>query len=833
MIGAGSRVGGFPLVLVSPSNYGCTYCASHTLSRVAKPAAPIVSGNPSEWFPSHALATHLQKGVIPVLLPSTVTLIHANKNSLLDGSLMGGDRVPWGGIMRFFSFLGLAGLVGGLVLAPAPRADEGMWMPSQLPDLAADLEAAGLEVDASSLGNLTAYPMGAVIWLGGCTASFVSAQGLVVTNHHCAYGSIQHNSTEENNILEHGFLARSFEDELPAAPGSRVLVTVAVEDVTERILASVPAGASGRERYEAIEAAEKRLIAECEAAQVGVRCRIRSFYGGVLYQLFTQLEIRDVRLVYAPPRSVGKYGGDIDNWMWPRHTGDFAFLRAYVGPDGMPADPSPDNFPYHPETWLKVSIDGVADGDFVMVAGYPGRTSRYRLSDEVHNRVQWYYPQAAAVYGARLQSIERAVERYPDARLKMEPAIAGLNNTTKNYAGMIEGFANTDVVSAKRNLEEALQAWIAEDPQRQGRYGSALDELRALVAQEQEDRERDLYWGTVSRWPLLQAARRLYRLAQERQKPDLEREPGYQQRDLRWIRRSLERMERRYDARVDRMVIEDAIRIYATLDPEKRVRAFDAFLGIGDDEIDHGRLGRVLDAMYANTTLEDLDVRLELMAARAEDLESSQDPFMQLAVALYPATLAMEAEEEALQGAFKETRPRFMEALIAYEKSLGIEVYPDANSTLRVTTGHVMGYVPHDGIYYTPFTTLRGLLQKETGAEPFDSPAALLAAIGAEDHGPYASLALGSVPVNFLSTLDTTGGNSGSPTLNGRGELVGLLFDGVWESLLADWHYEAETVRSIHTDVRYMLWVMDRVDGAHRLLEEMGIEPSFGPNAGR
>jgi hypothetical protein len=258
-------------------------------------------------------------------------------------------------------------------------ADEGMWMPGQLPELGETMKAAGLEVEAASLADLTAHPMGAVIWLGGCTASFVSDRGLVVTNHHCAYGSIQHNSTEENNILESGFLARSLEEELPAAPGSRVLVTTRVEDVTDRILAAVPEGARGKARYDAIEAAEKALVAECEEPD-GVRCRVRSFYGGVLYQRFTQIEIRDVRLVYAPARSVGKYGGDVDNWMWPRHTGDFSFLRAYVGPDGRPADAAPENVPYRPKDWLRVSPGGLDDGDFVMVAGYPGRTNRYRLA---------------------------------------------------------------------------------------------------------------------------------------------------------------------------------------------------------------------------------------------------------------------------------------------------------------------------------------------------------------------------------------------------------------------------------------------------------------------
>jgi hypothetical protein len=671
-----------------------------------------------------------------------------------------------------------------------------------------------------------------------------------VTNHHCAYGSIQHNSTEANNILEHGFLARTLADELPAAPGTRVLVTSRIEDVTARILAAVPAGARGKERFDAIEAAEKALVAECEAEE-GVRCRVSPFYGGVIYQLITQLEIRDVRLVYAPARSVGKYGGEVDNWMWPRHTGDFSFFRAYVGPDGRPADPSAENVPYRPRWWLRVSPAGVADGDFVMVAGYPGRTNRYSLADEVEDNVHWYYPTSIRVNRELLAHIERALAQYPDARLKLAPMLAGINNRTKNNEGMLAGFDRVDVVAAKRDFEGRLAAWIAADPDRQARYGSVLPELRALVARDQQSRERDLYWGIARRWPMLSAATTLYRLAQERAKPDLERQPGYQERDLRRIRERMERIETSYDARVDRLLALDRIEMYATLPAAQRVAAFDRYFGIvapatGDAdnrrqagaeagnagetalaEAELDGLNRMLDTMYAETRLDDLGTRLTWMDAPVETFEASEDPFIRLAIALYPTDLELENEDEALRGDFEEARPRFMEALIAYQRSQGVPVYPDANGTLRVTYGHVAGYAPMDGVRYEPFTSIEGILEKDTGVDPFDSPPALLAAIRSGKGGPYVLAELGSVPVDFLSTLDTTGGNSGSPTLNRRGELVGLLFDGAWESLLSDYDYEPERVRSIHADVRYMLWVMDRVDGAHRLLEEMGLVPSF------
>ena len=245
------------------------------------------------------------------------------------------------------------------ILAVVGFADEGMWTPDQLPAIGAALEAAGLETPPANFADLTGDPMGAIVSLGGCSASFVSPEGLIATNHHCAYGTIQFNSSEDNNLLENGFLAANRADELPAAPGARAFVTLAVDDVTDRIEAAIPDGARGQARFSAVEEAEKTLIADCEKTP-GHRCKVSSFHGGVVYRLYDQLEIRDLRLAYAPPSSIGKYGGDIDNWMWPRHTGDFSIYRAWVGPDGEPADPSPDNIPYRPKHWLRIGVDGYA-----------------------------------------------------------------------------------------------------------------------------------------------------------------------------------------------------------------------------------------------------------------------------------------------------------------------------------------------------------------------------------------------------------------------------------------------------------------------------------------
>ncbi len=717
-------------------------------------------------------------------------------------------------------------LSGALVLAmftPA-FADEGMWMPQQLPSLENRLEALGLELDPEALADLTAHPMGAVISLGGCTASFVSPQGLVVTNHHCAYGSIQYNSSEERNLLEEGFLAGDFDAELPAAPGSRIYVTESIEDVTARINAAIPGNASGAERFDAIETTEKALIAQCESTP-GYRCKVYAYHGGLFYYLVRQLEIRDVRLVYAPSHHIGKFGGDVDNWMWPRHTGDFSFYRAYVGPDGAPADYSEENVPYEPRHWLTVSTQGLDRGDYVMVAGYPGNTDRYRLAAEVKNAFEWVYPTRRKAYLEWLGVIEKATADNEAAAIRYASLVAGLNNVVKNYQGKMEGYAEVGTLSRKLSRDAALAEWIHADAERERQYGDALKELEALVARDIATQERDLRYGLATNSSLLEAAETLYRLSIEKQKPDAEREPGYQQRDLPRLRADLVQIERRFAPEVDKAVWKNFILDYAQLPARQRVESFDRFFGIASSGFGEEALTEQLDRMYAATALDETQARLAWLERDPEAFRQSDDPFIELAVATYEANRRLEDAREALAGEFAAARPRYMEALIAWKDSLGEPVYPDANGTLRVTFGTVQGYEPRDAVRYLPFTTLAGIVEKHRGEWPFDVPLDLLDAIGEGDYGPYFDRDVNSVPVNFLANLDITGGNSGSPTLNEEGELVGLIFDMTYEGIISDWDYAPEQVRSIHVSALYMLFVMDKVDGADRLLVEMGIEP--------
>ena len=335
-------------------------------------------------------------------------------------------------------------------------ADEGMWMPQQLPQIAKQLKAAGLKLDPASLTRLTEFPMNAIVSLGGCSASFVSPQGLVATNHHCVYDSVAANSTPQRDLLANGFLAHNLGEELPAAPGSRVYVTRAVTNVSDQIISPAVAALSGKARVDAMEKNEKALVAACEQ-DPGHRCNVYAYYGGLEFYLIKQLEIRDVRLVHAPPEGVGKFGGDTDNWMWPRHTGDYGFFRAYVSKDGKAADYSADNVPYKPTSFLKIATQGVKEGDFIMALGYPGRTNRHRLPSEVAFTFDWNYPAYVKLTGERLAIVARETKSSDDTRLKYAAFVASNNNYFKNRKGMLTSYEGSDMLARKTGGAQRAQ----------------------------------------------------------------------------------------------------------------------------------------------------------------------------------------------------------------------------------------------------------------------------------------------------------------------------------------------------------------------------------------
>ncbi len=707
----------------------------------------------------------------------------------------------------------------------AAQADEGMWMPQQLPQVAKQLKAAGLKLDPATLTKLTEFPMGAIVSLGGCSASFVSPQGLVVTNHHCVYNSIAVNSKPERDLLANGFLAKTLDEELPAAPGSRVYVTEEVANVTDQIITPEVAKLSGKARIDAIEKNQKKLVADCEQS-AGYRCTVASFYGGLEFYRLKQLEIRDVRLVHAPPAGVGKFGGDTDNWMWPRHTGDYGFYRAYVSKDGKAAEFSKDNVPYKPKHVLKIADPSASakEGDFVMVLGYPGRTNRHRLPSEVESTFTWNYPAFVQASGDTLAIIERETKNDPAAKLKYAGQVAGVNNYYKNRKGMLTSYANSDFLQRKTAEHNALKAWVNANPARKAQYAADIEQAEQLIAERDAGAKKSFYLG-YAQPKFLSSARSLYRLANERAKPDAERKTGFQERDLQRWNAIVAGQDRTYDEKVDKALVLHFLSKYNAQPANEHDAAFDAALGIKPG-MSEAELKGALDRVYAGSKLANTAERTAWLNKSPADFQASNDSFIKAAVAMYDASMRDEAKEEELAGKIQQAYGNYMRAKIAYMNSKGQAVYPDANGTLRVTFGKVTGRdVGADGTgSWTAFTTPKGIVAKHTGEGEFNAPAAQLAAIQAKDFGKYVDPKLKTVPVNYLATLDITGGNSGSAALNAKGELIGLAFDGTLDSIISDWDFNKAMTRSIQVDSRYMLWNMKHVDKADNLLKEMGVQ---------
>ena len=723
------------------------------------------------------------------------------------------------------------------LLSAAARADEGMWMPQQIPQLAERLKAMGFRGDPNAFADLTGQPMGAIVSLGGCSASFVSPDGLIVTNHHCVMGALQFNSTPQKNLMEDGFLATAREQELTAGPGSRVYVTTSVRDVTDKITGKIDPKIDDRARHEVIERRLKERTAACE--RDGRRCRVASFFDGLKYFEHAQMEVQDVRLVYAPAAGIGNFGGETDNWQWPRHTGDWSFYRAYVSPRGTSVPYAKENVPFKPKHWLKVSPEGVAPGDLVFVAGYPGRTQRFATYAQTKELAEWTFPRTVRRNTELIALLDAVGKKSKETEIRVATRKRGLNNTLTNRKGVLEGFKKGNLLGKKEGMEKDLAAWIAADPQRQKRYGDVLAGMNAIQVEKEKTRDRDVtvydligMGGPMTGGgsSLLPAAHTLYVLSLERPKKDFDREPEYQERNWSRIRDAQDRLQRSYDPDADRALLRYLLVEASRLPARQRIEALDKEAGFaaGMSEAEAGRkIDALCDRLFAGTKLGDRATRLALLDKSTAEILAAKDPMIGLAVALHPLWQANRDRAKTREGAYDRLGARYAEAML--EKSGGLTA-PDANATLRVTYGRILGVAERDGLIYSPQTTLAGVAEKATGAGEFNAPKKELDAIAAQKAGkktPYADAKLGSVPVNFLSTVDTTGGNSGSATLNAKGELCGLLFDGTYDTVASDYLYDTEKTRSIHVDSRYMLWTMSEVDGATNLLKEIGEAPSL------
>jgi len=571
----------------------------------------------------------------------------------------------------------------------AAHADEGMWMPSQLPSIAKQLRAAGFKGNPQDLAELARPPMSAVVKVGGASGAFVSRDGLLLTNHHVAFGVIQYNSGKaadgsQRDLIGNGYIAADRAAELPANPDYRVLVTTGFDKVTDRILADAR-GKTGRAYYDAIDAATKAVVSECEQ-DAGYRCSVANMYYGTDFYRIKQLELRDIRLVYAPPRAIGNYGDEIDNFMWPRHTGDFTLLRAYVGRDGKPADHSPDNVPYVPPAHLQIATDPVKAGDFAMLAGYPGVTFRHRMADEFANQIDWQLPSRVALFDGLIRTVEQASAGDAEATVRYAAQVQSLKNTLKRAQGELDGLRRSDAVRVRRDDEAAMLAWLSAQPDAAATRAD-IDAAKAQLDAGRAMRDRDQLLGAIrSQTQLLRAALTVHRLALERAKPDAQRESGYQQRDETLLAGQLRQVQRRYVPTVEKALLADLLRQYQALPAAQHVAEFDAVFGTAPGATPEQVRAR-LDALYAGTGLGEEATRMATMQADAATLAASRDTLLQAAVTLQPAILRLEDEAKARDGELARLRPAYMRALIGYRRSQGRAVYPDANSPLPASFG--------------------------------------------------------------------------------------------------------------------------------------------------
>ena len=673
-------------------------------------------------------------------------------------------------------------------------ADEGMWLLPYIKKMnEKDMKAHGCKLKAEDIysAEKSSLKDAIVIFGGGCTGEIVSPNGLLFTNHHCGYDAIQKLSSVEHDYLKDGYWAMNYSEELPAE-GLSVKFVRHIFDVTADIMGTVPSTAGQEEYLKIVVANKKALIAQLEAKYPGMLVTIPGFFGGNQFFAFIYEEYTDVRLVGTPPSSIGKFGGDTDNWMWPRHTGDFSIFRVYAGKDNRPAEYSEENVPYKAEKWLDISLNGVEEGDFGMIMGFPGSTERYKTSYEIDYMLEVENPQRIYIRGERQAILRKAMDADQAIRIKYDSKYAQSANYWKNSIGMSRGIEKLNVKAKKQAQEAEFQAWADANTLPEEGY---IDALR-LIAESQTDARGEkaaleyLYEAFFGGVELLQTMFGV---------------------------EDFEQFYKDYDADVDRAVAKRMFTIYR----ENNEILPDIYNKI-DAEFE-GNSDNYVDWLYDNTRFTSFDKFMALSEAENRDQLFMEDPLLELAGSIYTLYQGLYSEIIASEEKFDEGHRKYIDGLMKMNPDKAWA--SDANFTIRLTYGNVLPYSPADGVIYEHYTTLNGVMEKEDPTNPveFTVPERLKELYNAKDYGRYADKS-GNMPIGFLVNCDITGGNSGSPVMNNKGQLIGLAFDGNWEAMSGDVAFEPELQRTIAVDIRYVLFIIEKYGNAKWLIDELTIK---------
>lgn len=699
--------------------------------------------------------------------------------------------------------------------ASQARADEGMWLLPLIEKLnIGTMTEMGLKLTAEDIYSINQASLkdAIVIFGGGCTAEIVSPQGLLLTNHHCGYGQIQNHSTVEHDYLNNGFWAMSKEEELPN-PGLSVTFLVRIDDVTGRVLGKVKPDMTEAARREAIQAESSAISAEAIKG-THYNARVQPFYGGNQYFLLVYEVYSDVRLVGTPPNSIGKYGHDTDNWMWPRHTGDFSVFRVYMSPDGKPAQYSKDNVPLKPKHYLPVSIKNLQKNDFAMVMGYPGTTTRYMTSYEVDEAMKITNANRIKVRGLRQEIWMKDMMKDPKINIQYASKYSGSSNYWKFSIGQNEGLTRLRTAEKKAAFEAGFMKWVKADAARTSKYGNALSLIENAVKGRAEKYNalqfgQEAFRGSME---MIGFAGQMTALEEALAGKDKEKIEGMISR----LKRSMETFYGDYNYPTDQAATKAMIKLYRE---DIDSRFWPSFYTRIDTKF-RGNVDAFVDNIFAKsvfTTPEKLSAFLEAPSLKV----LQKDPAFIVAKSIDEVRTALQKDISGFNDDLAKGQRLFMAGVMEYQPDK--TQYPDANFTMRLTYGQVLDYYPYDAVHYNWYTTLDGVVQKyRPGDYEFDLPKRLIDLNNKREYGRYASPD-GYMPVCFITNNDITGGNSGSPVINGNGELIGLAFDGNWEAMTGNIAFEPDLQRCICVDIRYVLWVIDIYSGAGYLLEEMDI----------